>query len=298
MSGPGVTKRTNDFSSKQLALMFVIGPLFWVVMAVSQGTPIPSGRENNRKTATFLEELCPDLSVRPANGYTEPVAALFHLIRTAEPHVARRAIEFAADHEFGHAAPYVIQRLGSGDAALEASAQGFLQKIAGADYGPNADGWTAWWRNPPRNVLGVIVGERTFALGFPMSMALLGVFLLRFGGRWYFPNMSFVGGFLLVLVWFNLFALGMTRLMAKQHRCTFGSSHISYYSSHGTVLGLEDARLAGEWMVFVLIAAFVVVPFLLALVYVTFCASSLKKVNSVAVPDTASESKNIDRPND
>jgi hypothetical protein len=46
--------------------------------------------------------------------------------------------------------------------------------------------------------------------------------------------------------------------MAKHNSCTFGSSRINYYSSHGTVLGLEDALLAGEGMVVLLIAAFAV----------------------------------------
>jgi len=257
-------KKTNEVTREQLALMFVIGPLFWLVMVVSLGTPIPSARENRGRTAAFLEQLCPDRVLTPAEGSTEPVASLFHLIRTAEPEVARPAIEFAAEHKFGHAAPYVIQRLGSSDAALEATAQGFLRTIAGAEHGPDADGWRAWWRNPPRDLLGVVVGEQTLAFGFPMIMVLFGVFLLVSGGRWHIPNVSFAGGLLLVLVWFNLFGLGMTRLMAKHSSCTFSSSRINYYSSHGTVLGLEDARLAGEWMVFVLIAAFAIGQFLLA----------------------------------
>jgi hypothetical protein len=282
----------KDFSSTQLALMFAIGPLFWVVMVVSLGTPIPSGRENNRKTATFLEELCPDRALEPANGYTEPVAALFHLIRTAEPDLARRAINFAAEHEFGHAAPYVIERLESGDAALEATSQGFLRKIAGTDYGPDADGWKAWWRNPPRDLLGFSVGELTFALGFPTSIALCGLALFVTGGRRRHPNVSFVGGFLLVLVWFNLFGLGMTRLMAKQNSCMFGSTRISYFTSHGTVLGLEDARLAGEWMVFILIVAFAVGQFLLAWAIATACASWRKKAESM--PGQAARSANSD----
>ena len=175
----------------------------------------------------------------------------------------------------------MIQRLGSNDAALEATAQGFLRTIAGADYGPDPDGWSAWWRNPPRDLLGVVVGEQTLALGFPMIMVLFGVFLLVSGGRWHIPNVSFAGGLLLVLVWFNLFGLGMTRLMAKHSICTFGSSRISYYSSHGTVLGLEDARLAGEWMVFVLIAAFAIGQFLLAWAIATMYAFWSKKAGSV-----------------
>src|SRR5436309_2192281 len=82
----------------------------------------------------FLKELFPEREVEPEGDRHGPVAVIYELIRSGEPRVARRAIDFAAEQRFGYAAPYVIERLGSGDAELERAAQDFLRTIAGRDY--------------------------------------------------------------------------------------------------------------------------------------------------------------------
>jgi hypothetical protein len=254
MSHPGLHKKTDgEFTTRQKAILFVVAPVLFVVMVVSLGTPIPRGTADRKQALAFLHELFPDRDVTGLKTSADAIAVVFNLIRSAESHVALRAIRFADEHQLGHAIPYAIQRLGSGDEALEQAARGFLQNITGADYGSDADAWWAWWRNPPRNLLGVVVGTRTFAIAVPATFLLAGVLLTVIGA----------GGVLLAFAWFNLFGLAGTRLMAKHNTCVFDSSLITYYSDHGNVVGLEDSRLAGGWLVFVLIAAFMIGPFLL-----------------------------------
>jgi hypothetical protein len=263
MSPAKLGKGTRPLGFKERALVFLVGSVLCVIAFVSVGTPIPRGRADRKAIITLLRELYPDREVAPANESTAPVAVLFHVIRSAEPDVARRVITFAAHHELGYAAPYVIERLGSGDARLEAAAQEFLRTIAGADFGPEAAAWRAWWRNPPRELLGLVVGEQTFAIAVCLGMALASVVLIRLGDRPGLEAASTLGALVLGLLWFTLFGLGLARLVAKQHVCTFGESRIAYYSKKGIVVGLEDAPLLGEWFVFVLIAAFVIGPLLL-----------------------------------
>jgi hypothetical protein len=261
MSLAGVRKKPGgELTSRQLALLFVLGPVVWLAMLASLGTPISGGNADRQNALAFLQKILPEHRLVPTEESSSPIAAVFHVIRSGDPESALQAIHFADVYRLGYAFPYVIGRLGSGDPALEEAARRYLRNIAGVDYGGNAAAWRAWWRNPPRNILGLVIGEQTFALGFPTLVVITGVLLIRFGNRRSLPRASFIGGVLLVLSWFNLFMLGGTRLMAKHNTCMLGSTPISYFSSKGTVLGLEDARLAGSWFVFVLLAAFVTGP--------------------------------------
>jgi hypothetical protein len=292
MSQAGLDTKTDDLSAKERTLLFIFAPVCFMAVIISLGTPIPDGRESREAASAFLRELFPDREVAPTKESTAPVAVLFHLIRSAEPEVARRVIAFAARSRFGHAAPYVIERLGSGDAELEAAAQQCLRQIAGADYGPDADGWRAWWRNPPRNLLGLVVGQRTFTIAVPLTMGLIGVLLLYLGAQRSLSAASFFGGLSLAFLWFNVLILAGVRLVAKQHVCTFGESRIAYYTKKGDVVGLEDARFVGEWFVFVWVAAFVIGPLLLVWAY--FAIRQFFAPQHAAAFDRAGNSKDAD----
>jgi hypothetical protein len=235
-----------------------------VLWFVSLRTPIPSGTENREKARAFLKEQFPGREVSPTeesphHTLTAPVAVVYELIRSGEPGVARRAIAFAAEQEFGYAAPYVIGRLGSGDPGLERAAQDFLRTIAGGDYGPGAGSWRAWWRDPPRTFLGVAsVGQTTLTIAIPATMALAGVLLRavgRMGRRWAAVEL---GSPLVGFAWLmGCFLVGM-RLGGDPHTCTFGSSPITYYEGHGTVVGLEDAKVGGMggWILWTAVCVF------------------------------------------
>src|SRR5262249_9891218 len=119
-----------------------------VLWFTSHEPPIPSGKENKEKARAFLKEQFPDREVSPHDSRNAPVAAVYELIGSGEPEVARRAIGFAAEEQFGYATPYVIGRLGSGDPELERAAQDYLRTITGRDHGPDAAAWRAWWRDP------------------------------------------------------------------------------------------------------------------------------------------------------
>src|SRR5262249_14896653 len=151
-SGQGAI--VDGVTGRQKVLYILVMAAFSLLFVVSlQTQPIPSGRENCEKARVFLKEQVPDRAVA-ADGsktrnaqLTAPVAVIYELIRSGEPEVAQRAIEFAAEQRFGYAAPYVIGRLGSGDPELESNAQNYLRTIAGGDYGPDAESWREWWHD-------------------------------------------------------------------------------------------------------------------------------------------------------
>jgi hypothetical protein len=242
------TTATSLPLGQQALLLGVVAAAF-LLWAVSSETPIPSGNENRDKARAFLKEQFPDREVSPHDSESPhdrliaSVAVVYELIRSGKAEVARRAIEFAAEQRFGYAAPYVIGRLGSGDPELERAAQDYLRTIAGRDYGPDAESWRAWWRDPPRKFLGVVsVGHTTLLIAMPATLALAGVVLMALGrmGRRFAAQL---GPPLVVLAWMMMggYAVGSMRLAGNPSTCTFGSSRITYYA----VVGLEDARVGG-----------------------------------------------------
>jgi Peptidase family M23 len=270
--GPTMSTEPNDRSGAkwtggQKMLLVAVGAGCSLIWILSLSSPIPTGIENREKAVPFLKELVPDRAVSPDNA-TAPVAVVFHLIRHGEPEVARRAIEFAADQGFGYAAPYVIERLGSGDPKLEAAAQDFLRKVAGADYGPDAAAWRAWWRDPPRRLLGQPqVGQHKFALAVPIACAIAGAVSLVIAWRTGRSGFTRFGGGVLFGTWFMSFGTAATRLVGSPNTCDFGPDRITFYASHGAVVGLEDARAGGTLLLLGLMAAFLGVPALIAVVY-------------------------------
>ncbi len=273
MSGDNVPSKPAAETPRQ---NFLLGCVL-VVFLVSARTPIPSGKENRRNAIPFLREQFPDLEVSPKDSVTAPVAVVFHLIRSGEPKLARRAIEFAADQEFGYAAPYVIDRLGGDDAELERAAQHFLRTIAGADYGPDTASWRAWWRNPTRNLFGVSVGRYTFMIATTAAVVLCGLMLAALGwglGRATVANMG-VG--LLALSWFMTMSHLFLRFVGSSDTCTFGPDRITYFSEHGRTIGLEDAKISGLGLPILFIAVFVLVPAALVLAYEVFIVRRRKK---------------------
>src|SRR5262249_12110135 len=142
----------------------------------------------------------------------------------------------------------VIERLASTDGKLRHAARAFLIRMAGEDYGPSAEVWRAWWHDPPRWVLGVVpVGQRTLEFALPGLLVALGILMwvvrqVRKGSSalsWPLVYIVFLVG------WFATFVVVGHRLVGGFNTCTFGSATITYHSSHGIVLGLEDARLGG-----------------------------------------------------
>src|SRR5262245_11453222 len=123
--------------------------LVLLLLVVTCGNPVASSTEGREKARPFVAGLYSDRAVAPAESLTAPVAVVFHLIRSGEPGVARRAIDFAAENRFVKAAPYVIERLEAEDHELRKAARAFLVGIAGRDYGLSAGAWRAWWRDPP-----------------------------------------------------------------------------------------------------------------------------------------------------
>jgi hypothetical protein len=260
MSADTTQSRTAaPLTRPQKALCFAVlgaGALLWVV---SLPSPIPSGGQENRdKARAFLKERFPDREVSPHDSATAPVAVVYELIRSGEPPVARQAIDFAAEQRFGHAAPYVIDRLGSDDPKLERAAQDFLRAVTGRDHGPDADAWRAWWRDPPRKLLGVVsVGHTTLTIAIPAALALAGVCLMVAGWRgrrWVAELGPPLVGLALLMGCFLI----ATRLGGNSQTCTFGPGEVTYYVVNRDVVGLEDARVGGmgHWIVLCAVGMF------------------------------------------
>jgi hypothetical protein len=215
---------------------------------------IPTGRENRDKATAFLKEQFPDREVSFPEDYrlarhdqlNAPVAVIYELIRSGEPNVARRAMDFAAEQRFGYAAPYVIERLGSGDPEMERAAQAYLRTIAGSDRGPDAESWRAWWHNPPKRFLGVVtIGQTTLMIAIPATMALAGIALMAFGRMGWQSVLVDVGPPLVGFAWLMGCFLVAQRYIGDPHTCAFGASQVVFYTGYETVVGLEDARVGG-----------------------------------------------------
>jgi hypothetical protein len=248
----------------------IVGGLFllWVVWTGSW--PVPRGKENRKQAAAFLKKEFPDRQLVPNTdeSVTAPVAALFHVIRDGEPKKAAKAIAFAGEQEFGYASPYVIERLESDDPRLRAAARDFLQRISGRDFGPQASAWKAWWRDPPRSLLGIVtVGHNTFQFAIPIAASLIGVLLAEFGRGKRRNFVTVLSAALLLSGWFQLIGTLGLHLVGGFNTCVFGGTRIAYYSDHGVVLGLKDARVGGFGLWLLLVAAYLVVPLIVALVY-------------------------------
>ncbi len=240
-----------------------------VRLSVTVRQPIPYGNATGEEVALFLKQLCPDRELSASDEVSASVAVVFHLIRSGEPPVARRAIDFAAEKQFGFATPYVIGRLGSDDPELERAAQHFLRMIAGADYGPDAASWRAWWRDPPKNVFGWSVGWTTLKIAVTGGIALSGLWLMLTGLWRSRPNLAGVGGAFLGVAYFLTFVDVMIWFVGTPYTCTFGGTSITYY--RGSV-GLEDARIGGTGSGLVAMAAYVLIPF----VFLFVCAGLVK----------------------
>lgn len=251
----------------QTAVLVLVAACVGIAIAQTVATPMPSSNVMVDEVTLFLKQLYPDREViadEPGIPAT-PLAVVLHLIRSAEPAVARRAIEFAADKRFSSAAPYVIGRLGSDDPELERAAQHALRTIAGGDYGPDAASWRAWWRDPPKNVFGWSVGWTTLKIVVTGGIALAGLSLMLIGLRRSRGTVAAVGGLFLVLAYFLAIIELADALVGQRWTCTFGSTRITYYSDQP--VGLEDSRIGGAGLGLVFPAAWVLVPLVLALVY-------------------------------
>src|SRR5439155_26083044 len=112
MSGDGAQSQTvTPWTPRRRALFIGVLLAAGALYSASLAPPIPSGTENREKARAFLKEQFPDRAVSPHDDREAPVAVVYELIRSGEPGVARRAIDFAAGQRFGYAAPYVIGRL-------------------------------------------------------------------------------------------------------------------------------------------------------------------------------------------
>jgi hypothetical protein len=268
---PSKTEVPLSRGEKALLAGAVVVLLLWTS---SLPPPIPSGRENRAKVGAFLREHFPDREVSPRASSEAPVAVLFDLIRSGEPDIARQSIEFATEQRFGFAAPYVIDRLGSGDPKLERAAQTFLKTIAGGDYGPGAESWRAWWRDPPPNVDGTApFGHNTVAIGVPAAFALIGMLLIAVCALVRHKKFVRLGFPLLLMSCFMFTGLAMARLIGSPQTCSFGSRHITYDIQDITAIALEeDARVGGIGLLVLLVAGWV-----LAVVAVFACAKLVER---------------------
>lgn len=254
-------------SAGQTIVVGVVAACVGLAIAATVRTPMPPSNVLVDEATLFLKQLYPDrevISDEPRSFPDAPRAVVLHLIRSAEPAVARRAIEFAAEKQFWDAAPYVIGRLGSDDPELERAAQHALRTIAGGDYGPDAASWRAWWRNPPKNVFGWSVGWTTLKVVVMGCIALGGLSLMLFGLWRSRPAVAAVGGTFLAVAYFLAFVELTSALVGQRWTCTFGSIRIPYYIRP---IGLEDSRIGGAGLVLVFLAAWVLIPFVLLLVY-------------------------------
>jgi hypothetical protein len=283
MSGEGTPKKPADQKPPEpMALMIPVVAIGFVLWIITGNSPIPSGKENREKAEPFLKEQFPDRELSPRDQTTAPVAVVFELIRSGKPDEARRALDFAREQQFGYGAPYAIDRLGSGDPELERSALDYLRTISGRDYGPDADLWRAWWRDPPKNLLVVSIGQTTLRIGLPTAFALTCVLLLAIGRKRRRPEVAEMALPLVIFAWFMAVTGTAMQLVGSTGTCTFGAIHINYYAEHGAVVGLEDARSGGSALWIALIGVWMVGGFAL----MGLCALAIMR----SQPATAFES--------
>jgi len=237
--------------------------LILYVFLVILGNPISSNLRKCEEARPFLETLYPDRPVLPADSSSAPVAVVFSLIRSGDDDAARKAIDFAKRYRLGLASPYVVERLESENGDLRNAARTFLVSIAGQDYGATAEPWRAWWRDPPRKVLGLVtVGQHTLELASPFLLILTsfitwGVRRLWKGGP---PLSADFFWDVFVAAWFMAFIVASYRLVGGSETCTFGSETITYHVEINRVVGLEDSRAGDVGLGLLLVALYVVVP--------------------------------------
>lgn len=276
-----------QFALIAVAVVGVFGSsIAWMAM-----WPIPRGNQNSDQAAAFLKQQFPKRELSYHNSWldsTAPVAVVFHLIRHGKPGDAKKAIDFAAGQEFGYASPYVIERLESDDPELRRAARNFLRRIASEDYGPNAAPWKAWWRDPPRSLLGIAtVGYNTFQIGVPLVSFLGGALLFLIGLMMRWDFVSGYGGLLMVLGCFVGFGVTSSELVGSFDVCTFGETEITYHQGHGIVEGLEDAKVGGMGLGLLLVAAYCGVGFTLIVVFAKFDERWSKRASRQSDPADA-----------
>lgn len=280
-SEPKLTRRETVFVGLILGGLI----LLWLVWT---GTwPIPRGKQNREQAAEFLKREFPDRKLTPdlKESSTAPVAALFHVIRHGEPEEAARAIAFAGEQDYGYASPYVIERLESDNPRLRTAARSYLRKMSGADLGPRAAAWRSWWRDPPRKLLWIVpVGHNSFHIAIPVTALLAGVFLLTTNRRGR-DVVGALGGALLMGGWLILLGTLGLHLVGGFNTCDFGGTPITYWTNHGNVLGLEDARVGGFGLWLLLVAGYAVGPVLATFAWFFFASESLDE----APPPSAGE---------
>jgi hypothetical protein len=262
-------KSASPLTRGETAVIGVLMVAACVGVSVTVRTPIPTGHATGDEAVLFLKQLYPDREVVPSRDFldervTAHFAVVLHLIRSGEPAVARRAINFAAEKQFASAAPYVIGRLGSDDPELERAAQDFLRTTADGDYGPDAGSWRAWWRDPPKNVFGLSVRWNTLKIVVTGAIAFFGLSLMLIGPWLSRQTLTGVGGAFLGIAYFMAFVHLVMRFIGERFTCTFGSIRITYYDKP---IGLEDAKIGGVGLGLLAMAAFVLVPLVLVLVY-------------------------------
>lgn len=253
----------------QTAVVVLVGACVGIAMAHTLATPMPPSNVTGDEATLFLKQLYPDREVIPGDPrlrqeFDAPLAVVLHLIRSAEPAIARQAIEFVAAKRFWPAAPYVIGRLGSDDPELELAAQHCLRTIAGGDYGPDAASWQAWWRDPPKDVFGWSVGATSLKIFVTGGIALGGLSVMLIGLWLSRRTAAALGGVFLVVAYFLAFVQLVMHFLGQRFTCTFGPIRITYYDSP---IGLEDSKVGGAGLGLAAMAAWVLVPFVLVLVY-------------------------------
>ncbi|MCI0359554.1 MAG: hypothetical protein L0211_13850, partial [Planctomycetaceae bacterium] len=111
--------------------------------------------------------------------------------------------------------------------------------------------WSVGWTTLKIVVLGGI------ALG-GLSLMLIGLWRSR-------GTVAAVGGTFLVVAYFLAFVELADALVAARWTCTFGSTRITYYSDQP--IGLEDSKIGGAGLGLAMMAAWVLIPLVLLLVY-------------------------------
>ncbi|QDV17293.1 hypothetical protein Pan153_19280 [Gimesia panareensis] len=263
-SGPRVLKSDPKLTPRQIVVNVLVCGAFVVFWLVWTGTwPLPRGEENSDQASEFLKQEFPDRALQPDahEDSTGPVAALFYLIQSGDAPDATKAVQFATEQNLGYASPYVIERLESDSPSLRQAARQFLHKMAGQDLGPDPQPWQAWWRDPPRRLLGIVtVGHHLTQVGIPIVGGLLGVLLLSIGIKRQEPGLSTIGTLLLAVGWFLIFSTAGMLLVGSVNTVTFGGTEILYYTDHGVVEGLSDARAGGMPLFLMLCLLFVAAP--------------------------------------
>src|SRR5205823_4574317 len=105
---------------------------------------------------------------------------------------------------------------------------------AGGDYGPSAEAWRAWWRDPPRPFLGLFrVGHTTLVAAMPAVVVAAAFFLWGVGRRRGGPALSWGFAWIVfVCAWFLTFVALASQLVGGPETCRFGQETITYHANH------------------------------------------------------------------